>query len=296
MFAVDDLVDAFGHPPGLEHVNVLEVEILEVYDHPEVVEELDQGALAGLVADSLILAEIDVALVVDEVVAHLFQFLLDPEPALGPQCPEDLDLRQALLKGSAELFDAAVRGARDRIEAPDAGILLLQEAAVDVEAGIFVDFVEHHQHRRIAAEALDGLEPGLSLLVFAAIEHQDVDAAFGEEELVGGVHDLLAAEVPEVADDLATAVLDLPVADVDAVGLGFLWIELLAEEAFDQRRLADGAVADQQDLDFVQGALLAFEGTKIGDDRFAALLDDFEGRRFEWVAVEVDGAWLYGIF
>ena len=35
----------------------------------------------------------------------------------------------------------------------------------------------------------------------AVVEDEEVEAAFGEEELVGGVHDFLSAEVPEVEFD-----------------------------------------------------------------------------------------------
>src|SRR5690349_24018220 len=51
----------------------------------------------------------------------------------------------------------------------------------------------------------------------AAVEDQQVDAAGGEEELVGGVHDLLPAEVPDVQGRLVrTRERDAPRRDGDA--------------------------------------------------------------------------------
>ena len=48
---------------------------------------------------------------------------------------------------------------------------------------------------------LDDLEPVVETVfrfVQPRIEHEYIERAFGEEELVGGVHDLLPAEVPDV--------------------------------------------------------------------------------------------------
>ena len=58
----------------------------------------------------------------------------------------------------------------------------------------------------VAAEAFDGVEPIFETVFFfalAVVEDEEVEAAFGEEELMGGVHDFLSAEVPEVEFDSA---------------------------------------------------------------------------------------------
>ena len=49
---VEDLVDAVGDPDGIEDVGVFEAEVVaEVEDDAQVVEEADQGVLAGFVVD-----------------------------------------------------------------------------------------------------------------------------------------------------------------------------------------------------------------------------------------------------
>ena len=68
-----------------------------------------------------------------------------------------------------------------------------------------LDLIEHHDDRGVAAKALDQAQPVVGvmlLLALAAVEDQEVEAAPGEEELVGGVHDFLAAEVPDVQPDI----------------------------------------------------------------------------------------------
>ena len=96
----------------------------------------------------------------------------------------------------------------------------------------------------------------------------------GEEELVGGVHDLLAAEVPDVDADVGRlgswwvgrlGKRELPAVDVDA--LGFVRrVEGAIEEAVDEGGLADVALADEDHLDFVEGAAPAGEEVEVGVD------------------------------
>ena len=70
--------------------------------------------------------------------------------------------------------------------------------------------VEHDQHRRVTAKALDMPQPVFGPFVLAAIKHQDIEAALGEEELVRGVLDILAAKVPDI--DSLIFLLPFPVA------------------------------------------------------------------------------------
>ena len=102
-----------------------------------------------------------------------------------------------------ERFDARARGGGGLKDADDVRIFLPQARAVNVER-MLVGLVADDQHRRLAAEGLDDLEPILDavfLLRQACIQHQQVETALGEKELVRGVHDLLPAEVPDVEFD-----------------------------------------------------------------------------------------------
>ena len=72
------------------------------------------------------------------------------------------------------------------------------------------------------------------LFVFAVVEDEDVEAAFGEEELVGVVHDALSAEVPEVELNGLVAIGESPRFDVDAGGFGFVGVESIFGEAIEK--------------------------------------------------------------
>src|SRR5215211_1415938 len=104
------------------------------------------------------------------------------------------------------------------------------------------DFVLDHNHWRLTAKALDVLQPILCVNVLATlttVENQQVETPLGQEELMGGMHDLLAAEVPNVKTERVGSVREEPVRDPDALGLELAIIELVFDEAFDKRCLAD---------------------------------------------------------
>lgn len=80
------------------------------------------------------------------------------------------------------------------------------------------------------AEDFDDAEPVVEVGVFfAGVGDEDVDGAFGKEELVGGVVDLLAAEVPDVRAEFSFGVVvDFPAYKVDAFSRFFFGLELIA--------------------------------------------------------------------
>ncbi len=62
-----------------------------------------------------------------------------------------------------------------------------------------------------------------SFTIVSCVVNQDVEGALGEEELVGGMIDLLAAKVPHVElKGLSLAIGKLMAVDVDSLG-GFLF-------------------------------------------------------------------------
>lgn len=110
----------------------------------------------------------------------------------------------------------------------------------------------------VAAEAGDDLQPIFDLVLgfaLAAVDDEQIEAAFAEEELVGGVHNFLSAEVPEVELDGLIVELDGVAFDDDAVGFGFVGVEGLTEELFEEGGFADIAFADEEDFGFVEGAV-----------------------------------------
>ncbi len=120
------------------------------------------------------------------------------------------------------------------------------------------DLIQHHYYRGVAAKALDQVQPVVGvvlLLALAAVEHQQVEAAPGQEELVGGVHDLLAAKVPNVEPNrLAAGEGQRPLGDLDALGLRLGRVEAVMHQAVHQAGLAHLPEAHQNELGLVQGA------------------------------------------
>ena len=93
--------------------------------------------------------------------------------------------------GGAESVDAVVGFARSFEDVLDVGIFFLEGFAVDIE-GLFVFLVADDDDGRLSAKAFDELEPVFeAVFVFAgaAVAHEEVEAAFGEKELVGGMVD-----------------------------------------------------------------------------------------------------------
>ena len=81
----------------------------------------------------------------------------------------------------------------------------------------------------MAAEHVDQFEPifepfvGYGLVVFAGVVNQQIERAAGQEELVSGVIDLLAAEVPDVqAKEASVFQPEFVAVDGDALGGVFL--------------------------------------------------------------------------
>ena len=98
-----------------------------------------------------------------------------------------------------------------------------------VEIKPIIDLVQHHDHGRFGGEAADHSQPvvGLSLLLSGpSVEHQQVQAAIGEEKLVRGMHDLLSAKIPHVQADVFRFTtgphVDIPGANLDSLGCVFL--------------------------------------------------------------------------
>ena len=122
---------------------------------------------------------------------------------------------------------------------------------------MLVAFVADDDDGGCAAEAVDQFEPVFDpVFVFAgaAVADEEVEAAFGEEELVGSVVDFLAAKVPNVEANVFGVDVDVPGGDVESVGLGLVGVELAVDQAVEQGSFADAALTNQQQFCFIQGA------------------------------------------
>ena len=66
---------------------------------------------------------------------------------------------------------------------------------------MLVALIDHHNDRRFAAVTLDDLQPVMDiafLLAGTRVDHKQLEAAAGEEKLMRGMHNLLAAKIPHV--------------------------------------------------------------------------------------------------
>ena len=89
-----------------------------------------------------------------------------------------------------------------RFEEPlDVRTIFRQARFVQLQVIGWLVLVDHHQDGRVATITLDDPQPVVNVafvLSLAGVENEQVEAALGQEELVGGVHDLLPAEVPDI--------------------------------------------------------------------------------------------------
>ena len=80
---------------------------------------------------------------------------------------------------------------------------------------------------------MDEFEPVFGIGIFVAlatVEDEQVKAALGEKELVGGVHDLLPTEVPHVECNIFGVVkVNGPLSNLDAFGFSRLWIKFFMD-------------------------------------------------------------------
>ena len=157
--------------------------------------------------------------------------------------------------------------------------------AVEVELGrAFVAVRGDQQHRRAGRQHLDlgqpVVEPAL-VGVPARVPDQQVERAPGHEELVRGVVDLLAAEVPDVQGQVDAGAAGAGQADgqhVDAVGGGEMWVVVLPAQGPQQRGLAGGAFTDQQQFGFMAHYGGVVQPCQVGAHRSRSLRCDFRRR------------------
>ena len=96
---------------------------------------------------------------------------------------------------------------------------MAEYAEVEVTVSIVFFVLDEEDGAVFAAETNDVEPVGMVGVFFTAVGEEEVEGAFGEEELVGGVVDFLAAEVPKMNAVVVTiGAFEFPSADVDALG------------------------------------------------------------------------------
>jgi len=132
--------------------------------------------LAGFVGHIVRAAQIKILILRDEILisAEFLQFGFDREPRFRQQVANVRQRIHLFCDLGFEHFDACARGGGCLKDADDVRIFFLQTRAVNVER-VLIGLVADDQHRRLAAEGLDDLEPVLDvvfLLCQARIQHQ----------------------------------------------------------------------------------------------------------------------------
>src|SRR5262245_59364019 len=208
-------------------------------------------------------ADLEVLLDADEVARVRLQRLSHPLP--GPR-ERDADMGKALEAKPDrcdQIVQAAVRRQVDRIrllrEIPEAGP---QGIDVEIPSPVLL-FVLHQENRAGRAQELRDVEPVVEIRVLLAlVRHEKIQGAAREEELVCGVIDLLAAEVPDVdakrsLDQRLTAARghpdgtgELPATHLDALGRRPRRLEdiLPIADLVRQRRLSRSRLPDDEQL------------------------------------------------
>ena len=255
----------------------------------EVVEELAEVEHFALVCDAVAGAEGLVVGEGDVVAAVVFEDVADVEPFVGEGESWAEEFFELVFDFFLEFGEVSIGGEVNGEWGFEAGEFVAEFAEVEV-AGAIVFFVLDKEDGAVVAAEADDVEPvGMVGVFFAAVGDEEVEGAFGEEELVGGVVDFLAAEVPEVdAVVVAVGAFEFPTENVDALGgdvfgfgneLIFGFEKFLGEASF-----SSSAFADDDEFGFVEvvcfvgiaggevvvengfgcGELLFFSGCKIG--------------------------------
>ena len=238
---------------------------MEVEADAEVVEEAAEVEAFLTIGDAFVGADGFVVAQVDVVARVGFEGGADVEPGLGVAdavaVEEGFDV---VLDGGDGLGEFVVVGEVEG-EAWGDEVAEFGGEVAEVEIAVSIVFVVlDEEDGAVFAEESDDFEPvGVVGVFFAIVGDEDVEGAFGEEELVGLVVDFLAAEVPDVDAVGDGFVVKVPLVDVDALGadvFGGGGEDVVGVEEFvDEGGFADFAFADDEDFGFVEGLEMGIE-------------------------------------
>ena len=254
-------IDGVGDPFRPEDHIVLQLPVLAAAEgDAQVVEPVQQILLAGVhlarPADLLVFLAFDI------VGLHLLQLGLHPGPGSGPADVQNAHLPDQIQHDVGKiriepLPGIAQGGHLDHLL--QAAVFVPQVPFIDGRVGILVHLVDHQQHRGIPGVAGDIVEPvpGPGILgLVTGIDQHHIQRPLRQEDPVHGVHDLLAAEIPEMDLDLLTVQVVFLIFDDDA-RRGLVGIiqrrAAVAQEPGDGVGFARLAVAQEDHLDLIQG-------------------------------------------
>ena len=180
------------------------------------------------------------------------------------------------------------------MEAHDVGKIAAELFEIEIGRAIARELVGDHQHRGARRPGVDRGQPMDDPALHVAPPgppDQHEQRLLAQEELMRRPIDLLPTEVParQVHLDVAQPrVRQRQVADQNAVGLLFVWVNLLAPQRLEQRRLAHRRLADHQHLGPPVRFLRNSEIPQIGQDRRCPLLHNLRRRRGQPVLAHIE--------
>ena len=273
ILGIENAVDALGHPLRIEHVGISKACIVFVVERNTKTMQVRSKRLLRFRINLVILRTyLPVAVEGEVVFRHAGEPVLDGEPCRRKsvaQVGKAVGLPPDRL---VQHIDPCTVGAVGFDKLANVGKFPDQPSAIDGER-MLAGLVEDNNHRRIRGETVDQIEPifGVGFLVtLTAVEHQQIQAPLSHKELVGGVHDLLAAEVPDMQAHLLIVQRDRPLGNFDALGFSLPTIEGIVNEPIDQRRLANAAKSHKNQLGFIEGPL-STAGSKVVVENFCRL-------------------------
>ena len=277
---IDEGIDRAGGPFGFQYHGSGQYGVLVKVEYDAQVVEVVAEKQGFFVIHAVGAAYGEIVLQGDVIVLPGFQFIADIHPVFGEFVQQVGHPEEGGADGFGKFGDMLAGDAAYLEELGDVGEFILKRGFIDV-FDADVRFVHHHDERAAGAEEFDGIEPVVEapgFFFFARVPDKKVEGAFGEEELVGGVEDVLAAEIPEMNVDIAGLAVgkgagELPGLDIDAAGGVFFarrHHESVVFEFFHEGGFAHIAGADEEEFGFQEkhGSPLDF-GEIIFDGGFA---------------------------
>jgi hypothetical protein len=196
---VKNFVDGGGAPFGFKNDVTLEkVVFLKVKADAEVVEVAAELEFIFAAFEALGVAEVKKFGLGDVVAGISFEGLADADPGFWEGCTDMGKLADVVLDSGENLGKAAIGGEVGGEDFFEIGEAATQLVFVDL-TGAVLFFVFDDEGRAGFGEEFDDFEPIIKVgVVLAGVCDEEVEGAFGEEELMGGVVDFLAAEVPNI--------------------------------------------------------------------------------------------------
>jgi hypothetical protein len=217
-WGVEDFVDGGSAPFGSEdNVALQEVIFLEVEADAEIVKVAAKLEFVFVAFETVGVTEGEEFGLGNIVAAVGFECFADVDPGFGQGGADVGELTDVVFDSGSDFRETAISGEVGRKDFFKIGEASAQLAFIDL-AGAVLFFVFDDESGACFSEEFDNFEPVVEVGVFlAGVRDEEIKGAFGEEELVGGMVDFLATEVPKIdAEGIAAGMGEVEAEYVDA--------------------------------------------------------------------------------